>query len=542
METLSGLDATFLYIETPETPMHVGSLCLYELPPSLKGSFHKAVKAHIARRMHLAPIFSRKLEFMPLDLGHPKWTDVGKVNLSFHIRQVKEKMLTEQEAQEVAAGLHSQLLDRSQPLWEFHVFERIQRADGSLCGGIYSKIHHATLDGKAGTVLTNAIMDISATPRDVSPPPARSSSESQRPLKMSAMIGSVFSNSLTQYARLIKALPQAVKAFGGTVVKQSLSGSGTKKRAKSPIQLAPMTPFNVAITSERSFDTARLPFADCRLMAKAVGGSFNDIVLWICATALRAYLKKHGTLPKKSMLAAMPISLRAEGNQDLNTQASMTVVELGTQYANPMKRLQVIMASTAKVKTAIIDLKGMIPTDYPSLLAPWVVGGVAKAAFKAYSATGLSHRLPMMANLVISNVPGPQVPLYMAGAKMLTYHPMSIVVHGIALNITIQTYAGKVDFGVMADKQAVPHLDDLTHALVQAFDEARLLLTQTMPEASPNMAEKSVKPRVKAPATVAKATKSKGTASKATSLKGRLSAKTATVTPMATLVKKAAKA
>lgn len=542
METLSGLDATFLYIETPETPMHVGSLCLYELPPSLKGSFHQAVKAHIARRMHLAPIFSRKLEFMPLDLGHPKWIDVEKVNLSFHIRQVKGKTLTEQEAQAVAAGLHSQLLDRSQPLWEFHVFERIQRADGSLCGAIYSKIHHATLDGKAGTALTNAIMDLSATPREVPPPHGHSSIESQRPLKMSAMIGSVFSNSLTQYVKLIKALPQAVKAFGGTVVKQSLSGSGSRTRAKSPIQLAPMTPFNVAITSERSFGTARLPFADCRLMAKAVGGSFNDIVLWICATALRTYLKKHDTLPKKSMLAAMPISLRAEGNHELNTQASMTVVALGTQYANPMKRLQVIMASTAKVKTAIVDLKGLIPTDYPSLLAPWVVGGVAKAAFKAYSATGLSHRLPMMANLVISNVPGPQVPLYMAGAKMLTYHPMSIVVHGIALNITIQTYAGQVDFGVLADKQAVPHLNDLTDALVQAFEEARLLLNSAAPEARPSATKKADKTGTPAPATVTKATKTKGITPKATRPAGRLTSKNATVAPVATLVKKAAKA
>ena len=208
-------------------------------------------------------------------------------------------------------------------------------------------------------------------------------------------------------------------------------------------------------------------------MAKAVGGSFNDIVLWICATALRTYLDQHGGIPKKSLLAAMPISLRADGNQDLNTQASMTVVELGTQFADPMKRLRAIMASTGKVKTAMVDLQGVLPTDYPSLFAPWIVGGIAKAAFKAYSATGLSHRLPMLANLVISNVPGPQAPLYMAGAKMLTNHPMSIVIHGVALNITIQTYAGSVDFGLIADKQAVPQVHDLTDALTQAFAAGR---------------------------------------------------------------------
>jgi diacylglycerol O-acyltransferase len=267
--------------------------------------------------------------------------------------------------------------------------------------------------------------------------------------------------------------------LGSTLVKQSFSGTGQNRRPRSLLRLAPMTDFNVAVTRERSFGTVSLPFADCRAMAKAVGGSFNDIVLWLCATALRTYLSQHGGIPKKSLLAAMPISLRADGNQDLNTQASMTVVELGTQYANPMKRLKTIMTSTAKVKTAMLDLKGLLPTDYPSLLAPWIVGGIAKAAFKTYSASGLSHRLPMLANLVISNVPGPQVPLYMAGAKMLTFHPMSIVVHGVALNITIQTYAGSVDFGLIADKQALPQMHELTHALQEAFEAGRELLMPT---------------------------------------------------------------
>jgi WS/DGAT/MGAT family acyltransferase len=479
MDTLSGLDATFLYLETPETPMHIGSFCLYELPPEFKGSWHKAVKSHIARRMHLAPIFQRKLGFMPLDLGHPVWIAAEDIDLDFHIRQVKGKTLTVRQAETVCAELHSQLMDRSQPLWEFHVFEHIQRPDGSLCAAVYSKVHHAALDGQGGAILTHAIMDIHATPRKVPPPHKVSKGAEEHNLGVSAMIGSLFSNSLAQYIRLIKALPHAATALVGTVVKQSISGSGTRKQPKSLLRLAPLTDFNVAITNERTFGTARIPFADCHAMAKAVGGSFNDIVLWICATALRSYLGQHSNIPKKSMLAAMPISLRENGNTDLNTQASMTVVELGTQYVNPLKRLQAIMTSSAKIKTARHDLKGLIPTDYPSLLAPWIVGGVAKAAFKVYRASGLTHRLPMMTNLVISNVPGPQVPLYMAGAKILTYHPMSIVLHGIALNITIQTYAGYVDFGVIADKKAVPHVHDLTDALVQAFDQGRQLFVQT---------------------------------------------------------------
>ncbi len=476
MNTLSGLDASFLYLETPEMPMHVGSFCLYELPEGFKGSLHKALQAHIAQRVHMATIFNHKLGFMPLDLGHPMWVAVDAVDLDFHIRRVKGKTLTVPQAEAVCAELHAQLMDREHPLWEFHVFERIKRPDGSLCAGVYSKVHHAALDGKAGTALTQAIMDLQATPRKIPAPIQGSNDALQHELNLGEMIGGVLSNSLAQYVNLIKAIPQAARALGRTVVKQSFSGSGTTKQAKSPLRLAPMTDFNVAVTRERSFGTVSLPFTDCRAMAKAVDGSFNDIVLWICATALRTYLSEHGGIPKKSLLAAMPISLRAHGNQELNTQASMTVVELGTQFADPMKRLKAIMASTGKVKTAMVDLKGVLPTDYPSLLAPWIVGGIAKAAFKAYRATGLSHRLPMLANLVISNVPGPQVPLYMAGAKMLTNHPMSIVIHGVALNITIQTYAGSVDFGLIADKQALPHVQALTDALTQAFNEGRVLM------------------------------------------------------------------
>ena len=478
MNTLSGLDASFLYFETPEMPMHVGSFCLYELPKGFKGSFHKALQAYIAQRLHLATIFNHKLGFMPLDLGHPMWVAVDDVDLDFHIRRVKGKTLTVRQAEAVCAELHTQLMDREHPLWEFHVFERIKRLDGSLCAGVYSKVHHAALDGKAGTALTQAIMNLRATPAEVPTAPHGRDNALQHELNMGEMIGGVLSNSLAQYVKLIKAIPQAARALGRTVVKQTFSGSGHTKQPKSPLRLAPMTDFNVAVTRERSFGTVSLPFADCRAMAKAVGGSFNDIVLWICATALRTYLEQHGGIPKKSLLAAMPISLRAQGNQELNTQASMTVVELGTQFADPMKRLRAIMASTGKVKTAMVDLKGVLPTDYPSLLAPWIVGGIAKAAFKAYSATGLSHRLPMLANLVISNVPGPQVPLYMAGAKMLTNHPMSIVIHGVALNITIQTYAGSVDFGLIADKQALPQVHELSDALTQAFTEGRALMIE----------------------------------------------------------------
>ena len=505
MKTLSGLDATFLYLETPETPMHVGSLNLYELPPGFKGSFHKAVRDHIARRMHLAPIFSRRLAFMPFDLGHPVWVDAEEVDLGFHIRKVPGGALTVRQVEAMAAKLHGQLIDREHPLWEFHVFDNIKPPAGlPLEGrlvGFYSKIHHAALDGKGGTVLANAVLDLSPTPREVPPPDPRRRTAGS--LKIGEMIGAVFSNSLAQYAKLAKSLPMAASSVGGAVVRQSVRSA--KGAGKLPVQLAPKTIFNVGITPQRSFATASVPFAECRAIARVVGGSFNDVVLWICATALRDYLSQHGSVPKAPLVAAMPVSLREESNKELNNQASITLVQLGTHVANPVKRMQAITESTGKVKTALAGLKSVLPTDYPSLLAPWLVGGAGKAVLKTYGRAGITERLPAIANLAISNVPGPQVPLYLAGARMLTFHPLSIVMHGLALNITVQTYAGRVDFGVVADRKAVPQLQALADALERAFDEACRVFAAPAAAATP---EQTRKPRV------AKATRKPGAASK----------------------------
>jgi WS/DGAT/MGAT family acyltransferase len=288
------------------------------------------------------------------------------------------------------------------------------------------------------------------------------------------------------------------------------------------MKLAPATPFNAGITSGRVFVTATVPLAECKAMGKAVGGSFNDIVLWICSTALRSYLTQHHSLPKKSLVAAMPVSLRETGATDaanLGNQVSMSLVELGTQLAHPLKRLNAIMASTAKVKTSMQSLKGLLPTDYPSLLAPWLVGGAAKMALNAYGKSGMASRLPMVANLAISNVPGAPVPLYLAGAQFLTFHPLSIILHGLALNITIQTYAGHVDFGIIADKKALPHANDLAKAIEAAFFEAQGLLAMAEPAPVAKATEKAVKTALLEKAPSVKATKRPDTAIKPTKAK-----------------------
>ena len=495
MKSLTGLDATFLYLETPEMPMHVGSFNLCELPVGFKGSFHKAVTAHIAKRLYLAPVFSRKLVFMPLDLGHPLWVEADSVDIGFHIRRADSAKkgaapMTLAEAHKLCAQLHGELIDRNFPLWEFYVFDRIKLPDGKLVGGFFTKIHHAALDGKGGVMLANALLDVTPAPRDVAPPDPSRKPVRESDLKIGKMIGSVFSSSLGQLIKAAKLLPSAATTLtttlGSTLVKQSSSGA-KGIAAKMPMRLAPTTPFNAGISNQRVFVTATVPLAECKAMGKAVGGSFNDMVLWICSTALRNYLLKHHTLPKKSLVTAMPVSLREGGAADatnLGNQVSMTLVELGTHLAHPLKRMNAIMASTAKVKTSMQSLKGLLPTDYPSLLAPWLVGGAAKMALNAFGKlgnSGIASKLPMVANLVISNVPGTPVPLYLAGARVLGFHPTSIITHGLGLNITVQTYAGQVDFGIIADKKALPHANDLAKAIEAAFVEAQGLMAETQP-------------------------------------------------------------
>ncbi len=494
MKTLSGLDASFLYLECAEMPMHVGSLHLYELPKDFAGSFHQAVQRHVAARLHLVPLFHQQLASMPLNVGHPCWVHTDDVDLDFHVRRAATKKLSRHEVEATCAQLHGQLMDRSRPLWEFHIFDHVASPRGKRYGAFYSKIHHAALDGKAGTVLANALLDLSATPREVPPPAATSTRRQRKELSAAALMGRVLTGSLSQYAKLARSLPQALGAAGGTLLQRLQHPS---EESGSPALLAPLMRFNVAVTPLRSFATASLPFAPCRAIAKAQGISFNDLLLWLCSTALRQYLLQHDGVPKKSLVAAMPVSLREDKNQELNTQASMTLVQLGSQCADPKKRLQAILSSSAKVKDAMVKLKSILPTDYPSLLAPWLVGGISKALFKTYSATGLSARLPMPSNLVISNVPGPQVPLYLAGARMLTFHPLSIVMHGVALNITVQTYAGSVDFGLIADAQAVPtaHLQSMADALVQALSQAQELFMGAAPKPDSAPSTQSGRPK-----------------------------------------------
>jgi diacylglycerol O-acyltransferase / wax synthase len=475
MKQLSGLDATFLYLETPEMPMHVGALHLFELPAGFKGRFVTALRKHIESRLPITPALRRRLWWMPLNLANPAWVD-AEPDLKQHIVEIKLPAsakvgsgMPELEAQ--VARLHPVLLDRKKPLWKFHVFEGLApAASGAKRVAMYTQLHHAAVDGQAAVALANAIMDLTPEPRTIEVKP------SSRPrtfkLEMTEMLRGVLGAQAQKVAEIVRKLPDTVgtlKDAAGTVVGNSQLLTGRK--GPSNLTLAPATPLNMSITAGRAFATVTLPMAEIKELGRAHDATVNDIVLMVCSSALRRYFAKRRTLPRKSLVAAVPISLRQKGDTSADNQASMSFISLGTQLSDPRKRLAHIKAATAQMKTTMGSLKSILPTDFPSLGVPWIM----EAAASLYGRAKVADRIPQVANLVISNVPGPPVPLYMAGAKMVTNYPTSIVVHGMALNITVQSYDHSMDFGLIADAKAMPDVRELADAISIAMDDLRTL-------------------------------------------------------------------
>ena len=475
MQQLSGLDATFLFLETPEMPMHVGALHLFELPAGHKGKFITALRKHIESRLPITPVLRRRLWWMPLNLANPAWVD-AEPDLKQHIVEVKLPKVNGQapglpELEAAVSSLHPVLLDRTKPLWKFHVFEGLAPSPSGLRRvALYTQLHHAAVDGQAAVALANAILDVTPEPRAIEVRPSRRTRTFK--LEMTEMLRGVIGNQAQKVAEIVRSLPATVGTLKNAATKAvSASSLLTGQAGPSNLTLAPRTPLNVSVTAGRAFATVTLPLHELKAIGRAFDATVNDMVLMLCSTALRRHYARQRTLPRKSLVAAVPISLRAPGDTSADNQASMSLISLGTHIADTKKRLAHVKAATTAMKSTMGSLKSILPTDFPSLGVPWLL----EAATALYGRARVADRLPQVANLVISNVPGPPVPLYMAGARMLTNYPASIVVHGLALNITVQSYDQSLDFGLMADAAALPDVRALADALHIAFDDLRSL-------------------------------------------------------------------
>ncbi|MBR1228022.1 wax ester/triacylglycerol synthase family O-acyltransferase [Bradyrhizobium sp. AUGA SZCCT0176] len=446
MDQLSGMDASFLHLETPETPMHVGSLMLFELPDGYQGDYYEEVKAMLGKRLHLASVLCRKLAQMPFELAEPVWIEDDDIDLDYHVRSVTlRRPGTMAQLEQLIARLHSTLLDRSRPLWEMYVIEGLENGQVAF----YSKAHHSGVDGKAGVELAKVLYDVSPQMREV-PPPRRKRGGVSYQLGVTELLQAAVANSAEQYRKLADLLPTAAKALtaAATVVANQRTTGGERSLN---LGLAPRTIFNDSITNQRSYTTLSLPLADIKQLGKRVGGTVNTIVMAVCSVALDRFLKERDLLPKETLIAVVPVSLRTEGDSAMNNQVSIVRVDLATDIKDIPARFKAIHASSEAAKAVVRELKPVLGVNVPITGSPWLMTGLASLLGRS----NFASRAPAAGNVLISNVPGPPTPLYMAGARMVHYHPVSIPYHGSALNITVQSYAGLLEFGLTACRRVL---------------------------------------------------------------------------------------
>jgi WS/DGAT/MGAT family acyltransferase len=276
------------------------------------------------------------------------------------------------------------------------------------------------------------------------------------------VIADTVRHDLEQYWRLVRNLPALAKTLASP-----RGDTGTGQAAAPQPRIGPRTPLNVAIDCERGFAAASIPFAPAHAIAAAHNATVNDVVLAVCAGALRRYLGRHGGVPDAPLIAGMPVSLRAPGKVEFTTQATMARVSLATHIADPIRRLRAIRDATGAAKAAVSRTKSLVPMDFPTIGVPWLLHGFASV----YGRPSLAGRIPPLANLVVSNVAGPRQPVYVAGARVVHHWPLSIVGHGLGLNITVESYADALEFGVTTALAALPRPRLFADGLVASFEQ-----------------------------------------------------------------------
>jgi WS/DGAT/MGAT family acyltransferase len=356
-----------------------------------------------------------------------------------------------------------------------YVFDGLQ--DGLKA--YYVKIHHAVLDGQAGAALASALFDTSpqSQSQPIKPGAPVVSHRNRMPGALS-LATKALRHDASQYAKLVRQVPNVLRTLAELVRNRDPAGGKGKPRISAELKqnfaLGPRTALNTTITPQRGFAAASVPFAEIKAIAAAQQATINDVVLALCSGMLRLYLARHGGIPRKSLIATMPISLRDPGNKEFTTQATLSLVNLATHIANPLQRLHAVRAAASATKSVAKRVKSFTPTDFPTIGGPWVIGALASL----YGRSRIASALPPIANVIISNVHGPSVPLYVAGAKMVGYWPLSIVEHGVGLNITLMSYADILGVGFTVARCAVPDPQELVTDFYAALAE---LLRHALP-------------------------------------------------------------
>ena len=494
VQQLSGQDASFVYMETPTTPMHIGSVGIYD-PSTAPNGFvrFKDILQFIESRLGGAKSFRERLVRVPFDIDHPYWIQDPDFDLEYHVRHIALPAPGDWRQLCIqVARLHSRPMDLTKPLWEFNIVEGLDNIEGlpKGCFALVAKVHHAAIDGMSGVEMSAAVHDLS---------PDKSNRFAQEDWKPDSKPGigdlliSGYFNALRQPQKYLETMARSVPGIArlaSELTKGDLSIAGAR--------VPPKTRFNAKVSSHRVFDGVPFPLSDVRAIKDAVpGATVNDAILAIIGGGLRIYLNEKGELPEANLTAMAPISVRQETEKAaLGNLVSAMVVSLGTHIADPLERLAHIHADAVNSKGLTNAVGARTLTDYSQLIP----SGLAGLGARLYTRLGVANATAPVFNVVATNVPGSRVPLYFCGAKMVKMYGLGPIFDSVGLINTIYSYVDEIAISFTCDRDMMPDPDAYAAALRQSFAE---LLAAT--KAPPT-------PAAKAPKSPAKTRKMKETA------------------------------
>lgn len=436
MQRLSGLDASFLYLETPSQPLHVCSILELDTSTRPGGYSFERLRDELALRVKAMPTFREKLADNPLNLDHPVWVEDRDFDVDRHLHRIGlPPPGGRNELAEIAGHIAGLPLDRSRPLWETWVIEGIAGTDARAGGrlAVMTKMHHAGVDGITGANLMSVLC---STEPDAPPPqPVEGAGDATD----WEIVASGLARFVTRPLQLANTLP-------GTLT----SVAKTLQRARSGLTMtrpfsAPPTVFNDTVTNHRNIAYTQLDLEDIKKVKDHFGVKVNDVVMALVSGAMRQFLLDRGELPEASLVAMVPVSVHGKSDRPGRNQVSGMFSSLETHITDPVARLQAIAKSNSVAKEHSSAISATLLQDWSQFAAPAVFG----VAMRLYAKTRLTSARPVH-NLVVSNVPGPQVPLYFLGCEIAAMYPLGPIFHGSGLNITVMSLNGKLNVGIIS--------------------------------------------------------------------------------------------
>ena len=483
MKQLTGVDLSFLMTETDHTYGHVNGLSIYDRP---SGDFDPfaAVRERLAIMVgHLEPLRRRVVE-VPFELDRPYWVEDAHFDLDYHVRHIglAPPGAADQLAEQVAR-IVGRKMDRRRPLWEAYVIEGL--ADGRWA--LLQKTHHATIDGASGVIMLKMFSDES---RDAAWGLQARDWVGEEPPSGAQMLQTAARNMVLNPLRGTRLSLRIVRDVADAAGVSSISGLAMQARnalgaigrrsdpdssssVSLPMTPAPPTPWNKSVSPHRRFAMRSTSLENLKRLKEATGGTLNDVVMAICTGALREYLIEHDCLPDAPLRAMVPVSIRTGNEEDPWTnRVSAIVADLPTNCADPIERVALCREAMNVAKRQF----NLMPAESLGQAADYASPVVAASAIRLVSRLKLADRVNSPVNVVISNVPGPRQPLYFAGARLDAYIPVSTISDGVGLNITVHSYADRMDFGLISDRDLVP---DLWHLVDLHIDEIKRLFEAT---------------------------------------------------------------